>query len=253
MSQQEKSTKENSVPRHVAIIMDGNGRWALNRGMARTDGHFRGVDSVIEITRASSDMGIAYLTLYGFSTENWNRPKQEVDILMELIGDTIERETPFLVENNVRLNLIGEINRIPAKSLLKLQAGVAATAHCTGLTLTMALSYSGRSELTLAARKLAQQVERGEIKSADIDTAMLANALDTVSLPDPDLLIRTGGEQRISNFLLWQIAYTELYFTPLLWPDFGPQQLKEAIEAYKGRERRFGKTSQQVTTHHDQR
>ena len=239
------------LPRHVAIIMDGNGRWAAGRGQERCQGHFRGVDAVIDITRASSDLGISHLTLYGFSTENWRRPQAEVDILMTLIGDTIEAQTPFLVENNVRLNLIGELERIPAASLAKHKAGVAATAHCTGLVLTMALSYSGRWELVDAARRLALQAQRGELRPDDIDEQRLSDALSTAPLPDPDLLIRTGGECRISNFLLWQAAYAELYFTPVLWPDFDRDRLVEALRDYQHRERRFGKTSQQLTDTHD--
>lgn len=239
------------LPGHVAIIMDGNGRWAAGRGQERTQGHFRGVDAVINITRASSDLGIRYLTLYGFSTENWRRPQAEVDILMALIGDTIQAQTPFLVENNVRLNLIGELERIPASSLAKLKAGVAATAHCTGLVLTMALSYSGRWELADAARRLALQVQRGELRADDIDEERIAATISTCGIPDPDLLIRTGGEYRISNFLLWQAAYAELYFTPVLWPDFGRDCLVDAIRDYQHRERRFGKTSQQLTDTND--
>lgn len=237
-----------NVPAHVAIIMDGNGRWAAGRGKARSEGHFRGVDSVIEVTRASSDLGVKYLTLYGFSTENWRRPQEEVDILMSLIGDTIERQTSFLVENNVRLNLIGELDRIPEVSRRKLYNGVEATLHCTGLVLTMALSYSGRWELTEAARKIARRCMEGSLKPEEIDDDTIASELSTYPIPDPDLLIRTGGEYRISNFLLWQTAYSELYFTPVLWPDFGREQLKEALLDFQGRERRFGKTSQQVTT-----
>ena len=216
------------LPRHVAISMDGNGRWAAGRGQERCQGHFRGVDAVIDITRASSDLGISHL-----------------------IGDTIEAQTPFLVENNVRLNLIGELERIPAASLAKLKAGVAATAHCTGLVLTMALSYSGRWELADAARRLALQAQRGELRPDDIDEQRLSDALSTAPLPDPDLLIRTGGECRISNFLLWQAAYAELYFTPVLWPDFDRDRLVEALRDYQHRERRFGKTSQQLTDTHD--
>lgn len=241
------------IPAHVAIIMDGNGRWAVSRGQIRTDGHYRGVDSVIEITRACSDRGIKYLTLYGFSTENWNRPQQEIDVLMQLIGDTIERETPFLVENNVKLNLIGELQRIPAASRAKLYKGVEATAGCTGLTLTMALSYSGRWEITEAARRIARLVEEGKISSTQITDLTVSSNLATWPIPDPDLLIRTGGETRISNFLLWQTAYSELYFTEVLWPDFNATELDKAIENFRGRERRFGKTSQQVTDHHDPR
>lgn len=243
---------EGMMPRHIAVIMDGNGRWAAARGRARSEGHFKGVDSVIEITRACSEMGIQYLTLYGFSTENWNRPREEVDILMSLIGNTIEQQTPFLVENNVRLNLIGELDRIPETSRNKLHKGVSATAQCTGLTLSMALSYSGRWDITDAVRKLAGNVADGKLNPDDITQQTISNLLSTATIPDPDLLIRTGGEQRISNFLLWEAAYAELYFTPQLWPDFGVVQLMAAIKDFRSRERRFGMTSQQVNDNHDQ-
>lgn len=257
MSREEMSSLQSTVdlqkiPRHVAVIMDGNGRWASSRGMQRSNGHFRGVDSVINITQASSDLGIKYLTLYGFSTENWLRPRQEVDILMTLIGDTIETQTPFLLANNVRLNLIGELDRIPEESRRKLMAGVETTAACTGLTLTMALSYSGRWDIGQAARRLCEKVSRGELSPDMINEKAIALELSTYPLPDPDLLIRTGGEQRISNFLLWQTAYSELYFTSVLWPDFDAKELVNAIADYQKRERRFGKTSQQVTNDHDQ-
>lgn len=227
--------------------MDGNGRWAQRQHRERTDGHFRGVDSVVEITHACSDLGVEYLTLYGFSTENWKRPDREVDILMRLIGSTVEAQTPMLLENNVRLKVIGQLERIPAISRGQLEAGVAATAQCTGMTQIMALSYSSRWELTEMARKVAQEVAAGTLSAADITEQTVADRLATAGIPDPDLLIRTGGEQRISNYLLWQCAYSEFYFTNTLWPDFGRAQLLEALQAYSGRERRFGKTSAQVT------
>lgn len=236
------------MPRHVAIIMDGNGRWANQRNRQRSDGHYEGVGSVINITRYASDLGIGYLTLYGFSTENWNRPKEEVDILMHLIGMTVERETPDLVANNVKLQLIGEIERIPLDSRKRLYASVEATSHCTGLTLIMALSYSSRWEITHAAKAIAREVQQGSLKVDDINEATISAHLATAPFPDPDLLIRTGGETRISNFLLWQCAYSELYFTPVLWPDFGREAFTEALIDYAGRERRFGKTSQQVAS-----
>lgn len=239
------------LPRHVAIIMDGNGRWAKKRDRERTEGHHHGVESVINITRAASDMGIGYLTLYGFSTENWNRPQAEVDILMSLIGLTVEHETPYLVANNVRLELIGEIERIPEESRRRLYAGVEATKHCTGLTLIMALSYSSRWEITRAAREIAAAAKRGEIDATKLSEHEFADYLATARYPDPDLLIRTGGETRISNFLLWQCAYSEFYFTPVLWPDFDKKEFDKAIAAYQNRERRFGQTSQQIADKQD--
>jgi len=236
------------MPVHVAMIMDGNGRWAKQRALQRTDGHYEGVGSVHFVTQFSSDLGIKYLTLYGFSTENWNRPKQEVDILMHLIGTTVENETPELIRNNVRLNLIGDLERIPDDSLQRLRRSVKATSHCTGLVLTMALSYSSRREIVKSAQKLALRAMRGEIGPEDITEETFGNSLETAGIPDPDLLIRTGGEERVSNYLLWQIAYSELYFTPVLWPDFGKKEYLEALLAYQNRERRYGKTSEQVAT-----
>lgn len=235
------------IPRHIAIIMDGNGRWAQRQNRARSDGHFRGVDSVVEITRACSDLGVKYLTLYGFSTENWRRPAAEVDILMRLIGSTVEEQTPMLLENNARLKVIGQLDRIPEQSRRQLEKGMQATAHCTGLTQVMALSYSARWELTEMARRVAREAAAGLLNPDDITEQTVAERLTTAGIPDPDLLIRTGGEQRISNYLLWQCAYTEFYFTDTLWPDFRKPQLLDAIEAYNGRERRFGKTSAQVS------
>ena len=237
------------LPKHVAMIMDGNGRWAKLRGMPRSAGHAEGVTSVRRVTELSSDLGIKYLTLYAFSTENWNRPDDEVATLMYLIGWAIERELPDLIRNNVRIHLIGDIERIPEEARRKLQDCSAATAHCTGLNLLMCLSYSSRWELTRAARLMAEEVSRGDISASDISEERISAWLSTSEVagaPDPDLLIRTGGEQRISNFLLWQIAYSELYFTDTLWPDFGKEAYAQAILDYQNRERRFGKTSEQV-------
>lgn len=235
------------MPVHVAMIMDGNGRWAKQRALQRTDGHFEGVGSVHLVTEFSSDLGIKYLTLYGFSTENWNRPKEEVDILMHLIGTTVERETPDLIRNNVKLNLIGDLERIPEDSLRRLRASEKTTSHCTGLVLSMALSYSSRWEIIRAAQSLARKAAEGSIRPEDIDENLFSASLETAGIPDPDLLIRTGGEQRVSNYLLWQIAYSELYFTNVLWPDFGKNEYLEALLAYQNRERRYGKTSEQVS------
>lgn len=234
------------LPQHVAIIMDGNGRWARMRARERSDGHAEGVNSVNRITRFSSDLGIKYLTLYAFSTENWNRPQAEVDMLMNLIGWTIRRETPDLVANNVKIHILGETDRLPAEVCESLMDGVKATAHCTGLNLLLCLSYSSRWEITRAARALAQKARNGEIMPEDIDENILSDSLSTRGIPDPDLLIRTGGEERVSNFLLWQIAYSELYFTPVLWPDFDNNAYLDALIDYQKRERRFGKTSDQV-------
>ncbi|MDE5653533.1 MAG: isoprenyl transferase [Muribaculaceae bacterium] len=234
------------IPRHVAIIMDGNGRWANLRGRPRSDGHAEGVTSVHRAVEFSSDMGIEYLTLYAFSTENWNRPQEEVDTLMHLIGWAIERELPELLRNNVRIHLIGDIDRIPDDARRRLRNSEQATAHCTGLRLLMCLSYSSRWEITEAARRLARQVSDGRLDPESISEQSIADNLATAGIPDPDLLIRTGGEQRISNFLLYQIAYSELYFTNTLWPDFDKVAYAEAIIDFQQRERRFGKTSAQV-------
>lgn len=234
------------VPRHVAIIMDGNGRWANERMRGRSEGHAEGVNSVHNITKLASDMGVEHLTLYAFSTENWNRPADEVNTLMYLIGWAIRKETPELLANNVRIRLIGDIDRLPAEVRADLQAGCDATADCTGLNLNLCLSYSARWELTNATQAIARMVSSGEITPEQIDDSIIESHLSTAGIPDPDLLIRTGGEQRISNFLLWQIAYAELYFTPVLWPDFDRIEFEKAIADFQNRERRFGKTSAQV-------
>lgn len=236
-----------AVPRHVAIIMDGNGRWAKARGRDRSEGHVEGVHTVRRITEAASEAGVEYLTLYAFSTENWQRPAAEVEALMQLIGIAIERETPDLIRNNVRLTLIGDLERMPAEAISRLRGSVEATSRCTGLTLCLALSYSSRWEITRAARLLAAEAAAGTLDPAEIDDAAIAAHLTTAAMPDPDLLIRTGGDHRISNFLLWQIAYAELYFTDTYWPDFSKDDFRRALGSFAGRERRFGLTSEQVT------
>lgn len=240
------SLDKNSIPVHVAMIMDGNGRWAKRQGFERSDGHAEGVSTVHRVTKMSSDLGIKYLTLYAFSTENWNRPQAEVETLMYLIGWAIEKELPELLENNVRIHLLGDIERIPEEPRRKLFYARDATAHCTGLQLNMCLSYSSRWEITEAARRLARLALEGKLNPDEISEKDVANHLTTAGIPDPDLLIRTGGEERISNYLLWQIAYSELYFTPVLWPDFSNEEYVDAIIDFQSRERRFGKTSEQV-------
>lgn len=234
------------LPRHIAIIMDGNGRWATARNLPRSEGHVEGVTTVRRITEESSRLGIQYLTLYTFSTENWNRPQDEVDALMHLISIAIERETPDLIKNNVRLTMIGDFDRLPAEPRRRLQSSFDATAHCTGLTLCLALSYSSRWELTCAASLIADDVAHGRLSVDDITDEAIASRLTTAPMPDPDLLIRTGGDTRVSNFLLWQIAYTELIFTDTFWPDYSPEEYREAIRKYQTRERRYGLTSAQV-------
>lgn len=236
------------IPQHVAIIMDGNGRWAKNHGWMRTKGHEKGVTSVHKITEAASDLGIKYLTLYTFSTENWNRPKDEVDLLMQLVVTAIENETANLLDKNVKLEMIGDRSRIPAETLARLDACMATTARCAGLRLVLAISYSSRWEITEAVKDIATDVQNGNLRPADITEETVNAYLTTASMPDPDLLIRTGGDMRISNYLLWQIAYSEIYITETYWPDFGPKEFIRAIADYQKRERRFGRTSEQVNT-----
>ncbi len=235
------------LPRHVAIIMDGNGRWARQRGLDRSEGHVRGVDTVRTITEIASELGVEYLTLYTFSTENWNRPKAEVDALMTLVGVAIARETPDLIKNNVRLTIMGDLDRLPAETLECLRGCMADTAHCTGLVLNLAISYSSRWEITEAARKIARRVAAGELNPEEVTDQTMAESMADPTLPDPDLLIRTGGDFRISNYLLWQLAYSELYFSPLFWPDFGKEEFADAILTYQHRQRRFGLTGDQVS------
>ena len=230
------------VPRHVAIIMDGNGRWAKAQGKERTFGHQEGAERVHDIMTAAVNLGIEYLTLYTFSTENWNRPKKEVDALMHLIAMAIERETPDLIKNNVKLRLIGNMSTIPTFAREKLECCVEATAHCTGMQMILAISYSSRWELTEAVK----QIVAAGIPAEEITEAVVSNHLCTYDIPDPDLLIRTGGDCRISNYLLWQIAYAELSFTDTFWPDYSKEQFCDAILRYQSKERRFGMTSEQL-------
>lgn len=236
----------NNLPRHIAVIMDGNGRWAKKKGALRIFGHRNAVQSVKEITEGCGELGIKYLTLYAFSTENWNRPKEEVDGLMELLVSTLRQEIKLLMENQVRLSIIGEKANLPGDCQRNLEWAIDQTKSNSGLNLILALSYSGRWEITEAIKKLAAEVESGRLGVSDINEEMVENYLTTSGIPDPELLIRTSGELRVSNFLLWQIAYTELYITPTLWPDFRKEHLYEAICAYQRRERRFGKTSEQL-------
>jgi len=229
------------LPKHIAIIMDGNGRWAKERGYDRIFGHQNGVTSVRETTEAAAEIGIEYLTLYAFSTENWSRPQTEVDALMELLIDTIEKETPTLNKNNVRLMAIGDLSRMPGNAGEKLQRCIAQTAQNTGLALVLALSYSSRWEITNAVKSICSDVQAGKYGINEINDELISNHLTTRSIPDPDLMIRTSGEERISNFLLWQIAYTELYFTQTHWPAFRKDNFYQAIYEFQQRERRFGK------------
>ncbi|MBR4563610.1 MAG: isoprenyl transferase [Paludibacteraceae bacterium] len=234
------------LPRHIAIIMDGNGRWAKKQGMARMFGHKKGVETVHNITVAATKLGVEYLTLYTFSTENWNRPKEEVDALMTLLVDTIAKETPTLMENNVRLQTIGDLDRLPEGTRRKFLACIDQTSRNTGLTMVIALSYSARWEITRAVQEAVRRAREEGLRPEDVDEQFVSSLMTTASMPDPDLLIRTSGEYRISNFLLWQLAYSELYFTDCLWPEFTEEEFYKAILDYQKRERRFGKTSEQI-------
>ena len=235
-----------SLPRHVAIIMDGNGRWAKKQGLLRALGHQRGTKAVRDVVEGCAEIGIKNLTLYAFSTENWSRPKLEVDTLMKLLVSSLKKEIKTLQENNIRLNAIGNLQTLPRSVRKELLDVIQKTASNTRMTLTLALSYGSREELVRAMCEIGQKLERGEISLKDIDESVINEHLYTRKIPDVDLLIRTSGEQRISNFLLWQIAYAELYFTEILWPDYRRQDLFEAIYNYQNRERRFGKTSEQL-------
>lgn len=234
------------LPTHIAIIMDGNGRWAKGKGKLRVFGHHNGVVSVSDVVEGAGELGIKYLTLYTFSAENWNRPKLEVAAIMELLVSTINKEINKLMTNNVRLNAIGDLEMLPPKCYKELMGAINRTSANTGLTLTLALSYGSRREIVQATQKIADKIQKGELKVEDIDEKVFEENLYTADMPDPELLIRTSGEYRISNYLLWQIAYAELYFTSKLWPDFRREDLYEAILDYQSRERRFGKTSEQV-------
>lgn len=234
------------LPRHIAIIMDGNGRWAKEKGQDRLYGHFHGVESVRNIVEGCAELGIEYLTLYAFSTENWDRPQYEVTGLIELLVETIRKETETLNKNNIKLHVIGDIKMLPEYAHKELSESLAITSNNTGLNLVMALSYSSRWELVQAVQHIAEDVKAGKIDPAAITQNTLQRYLVTSNLPDPELMIRTSGEYRISNFLLYQLAYAELYFTSVRWPDFRKENLYEAILDFQRRERRFGKTSDQI-------
>jgi undecaprenyl diphosphate synthase len=234
------------VPRHVAIIMDGNGRWAESRGLPRVDGHEEGANSVREIVRACRRRGVEALTLYSFSTENWRRPKAEVGALMSLLQRYVLQERQEILENGIRLRAIGQVDRLPIFVRTPLKALARESRNNSGMTLNLALSYGGRAEIVDAVQSLAEDVKRGRIRPSDIDEAAISSRLYTAGLPDPDLLIRTSGELRVSNFLLWQIAYAEIYVTDVAWPDFRTPELDAAFAAFGGRERRYGKTGAQL-------
>jgi len=234
------------LPRHIAIIMDGNGRWAKQHGKPRVFGHRNGVTAVRETTEAAAELGVEYLTLYAFSTENWNRPKMEVGALMGLLVETLHKEIHTLNKNDIRLQAIGDISKLPERTCQALLEGIENTRNNSRMTLVLALNYSSKWEILEACRRLAGQVQDGTLSPEEIDETAFANALDTAGIPDPELLIRTSGETRLSNFLLWQIAYAELYFTPVFWPDFRKENFYKAIIDYQQRERRFGKISEQL-------
>ena len=235
------------LPQHIAIIMDGNGRWAKERGKQRLFGHQSAIQSVREVSEASAEIGVKYLTLYAFSTENWNRPFAEVTGLMSLLATTIRNEVSTMNKNSIKLNAIGDLSSLPKSNYDQLMQALDDTSHNTRMVLTLALSYSGRWDLTQATQRMAQDVKDGKLMPEAINDATISSYLSTANMPDPELLIRTSGEERISNFLLWQLAYSELYFTPKYWPDFRKADLYEAILNYQHRERRFGKTSEQVS------
>lgn len=245
MSQKDKIDPV-KLPKHIAIIMDGNGRWAKGKGKFRIFGHKNGVVSVRETTEACAELGIKHLTLYAFSTENWSRPQEEINALMDLLVDTIEKEIPTLQKNSIRLAAIGNLNSLPKKCLEKLNYAIEQTKNNTRMQLVLALSYSAKWDLTNCVKNIALEIKNGRIQPEDINDELIDSYLSTKNIPHPELLIRTSGEQRISNFLLWEIAYSELYFTPVLWPDFRKEDLYAAIIEYQRRERRFGKTSEQV-------
>ncbi|HMP99478.1 MAG TPA: isoprenyl transferase [Cyclobacteriaceae bacterium] len=234
------------IPKHIAIIMDGNGRWAKKKGAARIFGHRNAVKAVREAIEGCGELGVKYLTLYAFSTENWSRPKDEVDNLMELLVNTLRKEISSMKENDVRLQAIGQLDNLPENCQQNLADAIAETSNNKGLTVILALSYSGRWEILNAIKEVAMRVQTGKMHAEDIDQSVFESYLQTSGVPDPELLIRTSGEMRISNFLLWQLAYTEMYITETLWPDFRKENLYKAICSYQKRERRFGKISEQV-------
>ncbi len=234
------------LPNHIAIIMDGNGRWAKTQGKPRVFGHKNGVTSVREVTEAAAELGINYITLYAFSTENWSRPSFEVNALMTLLVETVKSELKTLNKNNIRLQAIGDLSKLPARTYKTLMEGIEQTKGNTRMTLVLALNYSSRWEIVEAAKKIASEVQLGNIKIEDINAELFSGNLTTKDIPDPELMIRTSGEHRISNYLLWQAAYAEFYFTPVLWPDFRKDDFYQAIIDFQSRERRFGKTSEQL-------
>ena len=242
-----KISNDNIIPEHIAIIMDGNGRWAKKRGLPRIAGHRQGIKSVREITNICSDIGVKYLTLYTFSTENWNRPQKEVDALMMLLLSTIKNEIKDIHKNNLVLSTIGNIEVLPKNIKKEISNGIDLTSNNTGLNLILALNYGSRQEIIVAVKSIIEKNNKDEIDSSMIDENLFSSFLSTKNIPDPDLLIRTGGELRISNFLLWQCAYTEIYLTDTFWPDFRKEKLIESITAFQKRERRFGKTSEQIS------
>ena len=244
----EEIKKNANRPQHVAIILDGNGRWAKKRGLPRRMGHNEGIKTVKEIVTASAEAGVKYLTIYAFSKQNWNRPKDEVSSIMSLLLKTAEREIKELHRNNVRLKVIGDRNDLPKEARVVLEQGMELTKNNDLLTLVVALSYGSRDEILRAVNTLAAEVKNGNLEPGDIDESTLGSRLDTADIPDPDLIIRTSGEYRISNYLLWQAAYAEFYFAEELWPDFHRQNYYKALMSYTKRERRFGKTSEQVST-----
>ncbi len=229
-----------NIPRHIAIIMDGNGRWARERGLPRTEGHRRGADSVRRVVEGCGELGVEFLTLYAFSSENWNRPQREVDALMRLLMEFLKTKTKEMMERNVRLQAIGRLHDLPEACQKELHKAITQTADNTGLTLVLALSYGGREEIIDGVKSLIESIEQGHLDKAMIDTAVFSKHLYTRYYPDPDLMIRTSGELRLSNFLLWQLSYTEFYITEKLWPDFGKEELRQAVCEYGSRQRRFG-------------
>ncbi len=234
------------MPNHIAIVMDGNGRWAKQQGFDRLFGHTNGINTVRQVTEASVSIGLKYLTLYTFSTENWNRPQEEIDGIMGLLVDSIQKETPTFKKNNVRLLVIGDTDRLSDSVRSKLMQCISDTSQNDGLSLVLALSYSARWEITEATKRIVKDIEKGLIKSDSIDEKTISNYLTTKGMPDPDIVIRTGGDIRISNFLLWQTAYSEFFFTKTYWPEFSQEEFFEIISSFQQRERRFGKTSEQV-------
>lgn len=239
---------DETTPNHVAIIMDGNGRWAKNRNLPRTAGHKEGVKATQEVIKASGEAGVKYLTLFAFSSENWNRPKAEVNALMDLFMSSLENEVKNLADNGVRLKFLGQTDAFSKKLVQQIQKSESITAENDKLFLNIAVNYGGKWDILDATKKLIQKVQDGQVSLTDVDESLLEGMLATQAMPAPDFFIRTGGEQRISNFLLWQLAYTELYFSEVLWPDFSPDELSKAFESYRSRQRRFGRTQEQVAS-----